>query len=64
LGQAFAIAYAQSGADRIAVGSRSGDASGTVAAVKQAAKEAGHAEPFVLQVRIDVWYVYLFFFSS
>ncbi|GAB1319965.1 2-(R)-hydroxypropyl-CoM dehydrogenase [Madurella fahalii] len=53
LGKAFALSYAKAGASYIAIGSRS-DASETVKACLEAAKDAGKPSPTVIQVKLDV----------
>ncbi|KAI8184717.1 hypothetical protein K4K51_012258 [Colletotrichum sp. SAR 10_75] len=53
LGRAIAIGYAEAGASHIAVAARS-DVSSTVAAVREAAKNAGRNEPTVFALEMDV----------
>ncbi|KAJ0345437.1 hypothetical protein COL154_005720 [Colletotrichum chrysophilum] len=53
LGRAIAIGYAEAGASHIAVAARS-DVSSTVAAVREAAKNAGRDEPTVFALEMDV----------
>ncbi|KAJ0386415.1 hypothetical protein COL922a_004464 [Colletotrichum nupharicola] len=53
LGRAIATGYAEAGASHIAVAARS-DVSSTVAAVREAAKNAGRDEPTVFALEMDV----------
>lgn len=53
IGQEIAISYARAGASHIALGARSG-LDVTMAAVLDAAKEAGRDEPVVLPVQVDI----------
>jgi len=53
LGRAFAIAYAEAGASVIIIGSRSGAADVTAAAL-DAAQKAGRSRPSIHEVKIDV----------
>lgn len=54
IGRAIVCSYARAGAARIAVTTRTGDASETLAAARQAAAEAGRPNVELISLRLDV----------
>jgi NAD(P)-dependent dehydrogenase (short-subunit alcohol dehydrogenase family) len=53
-GRAMILSYARAGASRLALCSRQPSCPGVAAEIRAAAKEAGHPEPDVLELQIDV----------